>query len=420
MKIVHLSLEDSFGAGRAAIRISNAVSKTGVDSSVRVLNKNEMADSYALGLSRTDRLKVMAYDRFNHMLLNKYPEHGYFHVDKYGIDLTKYPEIRNADLLHFHWINEGIWSRSFVQSLISLNKPIVWTMHDMWPFTGGCHYDDGCGKYKGSCTECPVLCSQKRNDDARKAQKLKQGWMEKLNVQLVGCSHWITDQANESDICSGIKRKAVCIPNPADERAFQLYDKALCKKLLEINESKKLVLFGAVNAASDQRKGAGYLLKAIEMLDPKKYILGIFGSKEVDLGTKQFEIVNFGRISDDFHLSLIYNAADVFVAPSMQENLANTVMESLTCGTPVAAFDVGGMPDMIVHGENGYLAKPFEISDLSKGIEFAGNISGTREAIRQLTLEKFSEDRIGKAYLEVYKRLVEAKESHQEKLVRYK
>ena len=329
MKIVHLSLEDSFGAGRAAIRISNAVSKTGVDSSVRVLNKNEMADSYALGLSRTDRLKVMMYDRLNHMLLNQYPEHGYFHVDKYGIDLTKYPEIRNAEILHFHWINEGIWSGAFVRSLISLNKPIVWTMHDMWPFTGGCHYDGGCGKYKLSCTKCPVLCSQKRNDAALKAQKLKQGWMEKLNIQLVGCSQWITDRANESSICSGIKRKAMCIPNPADAKAFQLYDRALCKKLLAINESKKLVLFGAVNAASDQRKGAEYLLEAIKMLDPGKYVLGIFGSKEADLGTEQFEIVNFGRINDDLHLALIYNAADVFVAPSMQENLANTVMESL-------------------------------------------------------------------------------------------
>lgn len=406
MKIIHLSLEDSFGAGRAAIRISNAVRKTGIDSAVYVLNKNEMADSYALELNRTNRMKVMLYDRINHMLLNKYPEHGYFHMDQYGIDFTKYPEIRDADILHFHWINEGIWSKAFVQSLIRLNKPIVWTMHDMWAFTGGCHYDDNCKKYKTKCTECPVLCSRKKNDDAFKAQKMKRSWMEKLNIQLVGCSQWITKQANESYICSGMKNKAVCIPNPTNAQVFKIYDKLLCKRLLEINEKKKLVLFGAVNAASDKRKGAGYLLEAINMLNPKEYVLGIFGSKDVDLGTEQFEIINFGRVSDDFHLALIYNAADVFVAPSMQENLANTVMESLTCGTPVVAFDIGGMPDMIIHGVNGYLVKPFGTSELARGIEETAALPQTKEAVRQSVLERFSEKIVGAKYLEVYEKIL--------------
>lgn len=405
MKIVHLSLEDSFGAGRAAIRISNAVRKTGTESSVYVLNKNEMADSNALGLKRMDRFKVMMCDRINHLLLERYPEHGYFHVDRYGIDLTKYEVIRNADILHLHWINEGIWSDKFIRSLIRLNKPIVWTMHDMWSFTGGCHYDDYCERYKTQCSECPVLCSEKRKDEAFTAQNRKRSRMEQLNIQLVGCSRWITEQANESSVCSGIKRKAVCIPNPADARTFKLYDRALCKKLLEVNPDKKLILFGAVNAASDKRKGAEYLLEAIKMLDPKEYILGIFGSKDVALGTEQFEIVNFGRISDDFHLSLIYNAADVFVAPSMQENLANTVMESLTCGTPVAAFDIGGMPDMIIHGENGYLAEPFDTSELAKAIQRAAVLPKTKETIRRSVLERFSDAITGNAYLEIYKRI---------------
>ena len=148
MKIVHLSLEDSFGAGRAALRINRAVNKAGVDSAVYVLNKSEMADSYAINLSRAERLKNMVYDRMNHMLLNKYEEHGYFHVDRYGIDFMKNPVVAEADILHFHWINEGIWSRKFVKSLIKTQKPIVWTMHDMWTFTGGCHYDEFCGNYK--------------------------------------------------------------------------------------------------------------------------------------------------------------------------------------------------------------------------------------------------------------------------------
>ena len=407
MKIVHLSLEDSFGAGRAAVRINYAVSRMGADSAVYVLNKNEMADSYAIGLKRFDRLKVMVYDRLNHMLLNKYGEHGYFHVDRLGIDLTKYPEIADADILHFHWVNEGIWSQSFVRSLIKLQKPIVWTMHDMWTFTGGCHYDDFCEKYKSQCTACKVLGSAKSQDDAAKAQRNKKKNLEKLNIQLVGCSQWITRQANESTIGSTMKRKAVCIPNPTNDKIFKLYDKSLCKQLLEINPDKKLVLFGAVNAASDRRKGAHYIIEAIKKLDPEKYVLGVFGSKTVDLGIESFEVVNFGRISDDFHLALINNAADVFVAPSMQENLANTVMESLTCGTPVVSFDIGGMPDMIIHGKNGYLAKAFEISDLAEGIKNVTTHLSDREKIRRTMIERFSEEIIGAAYLNLYESILE-------------
>ena len=409
MKIVHLSLEDSFGAGRAAIRINQAVCKNGGDSSVYVLNKNEMADSCAIPLKRSDRLKVLLYDRINHMLLKKYGDHGYFHVDRYGINLMKYPEIAEADLLHFHWVNEGIWSKDFVRALIETGKPIVWTMHDMWTFTGGCHYDDFCGKYKNQCTACKVLGSTRKKDDAKKAQRRKKDVLSKLNIQLVGCSQWITDQANESMIGSGLRRKTVCIPNPTNENVFKIYDKELCKNLLEVNPKKEMILFGAVNAASDRRKGAQYLIDALKRLDPKRYVLGVFGSQEVDLGIHNFEIVNFGRISDDFHLALIYNAADVFVAPSMQENLANTVMESLTCGTPVVAFDIGGMPDMILHGENGYLAKAFEVSDLEKGIKAAVCIAGKREEIRQSVIDRFSERKVGIAYLNLYNEILNKK-----------
>lgn len=406
MKVVHLSLEDSFGAGRAAIRISNAIQKTGIDSSVCVLNKNEMADSYAIGLRRLDRLKVMLYDRFNHMLLNKYPERGYFHVDQYGIDLSKYPEIQNADILHFHWINEGIWSEKFIKSLIKLNKPIVWTMHDMWTFTGGCHYDDFCGKYKDGCSMCPVLKSKKEKDEAFHAQQKKSSYLAQLRIQLVGCSNWITEQANESLVGKRLNYKPICILNPTNAAAFKLYEKELCKQLLEIKTDKKLILFGAVNAASDKRKGAKYLIEALKKLNPEEYILGIFGSKDVDLDLEQFEYKNFGRVNDDLHLALIYNAADVFVAPSLQENLANTVMESLTCGTPVVAFEIGGMPDMISHGENGYLAKPYESADLAKGIEEAVALLNKRESIRQKTLECFSEETIGETYVKAYEAIL--------------
>lgn len=407
MKIVHLSLEDSFGAGRAAVRISKAVSRMGEDSSVWVLQKNEMADSSPLALSRLERIMVPVCDRINHMLLDRYPEHGYFHVDRYGIDLTKYEVIQEADIVHFHWVNEGIWSEKLIRSLIRLNKPVVWTMHDMWAFTGGCHYDDSCGKYKTGCGNCPVLGSAKAKDESFAAVGKKRKWLEQLNIRLVGCSRWITGEANLSAVCSGMKNRAVCIPNSADEQGFQLYDQEMCRKILGVPQNKKMILFGAVNAASDKRKGGDYLLEALRMLDPEKYVLGIFGSKEVNLGLEGFEIINFGRLSDDLHLSLIYNAADVFVAPSVQENLANTVMEALTCGTPAVAFDIGGMSDMILPGENGYLAKPFDVTELARGIEDMAALQRSKEEIRKTVSERFSLEKVGEAYRAVYEELLQ-------------
>ena len=135
-------------------------------------------------------------------------------------------------------------------------------------------------------------------------------------------------------------------------------------------------------------------------------MLGVFGSKNVAMGLDEFEIINFGRISDDFHLSLIYNAADVFVAPSLQENLANTVMESLTCGTPVVAFNIGGMSDMILHMKNGYLVKAFDVIDLARGIENATELSKEKEKICKTMSERFSEEQVGNAYLDIYKSLL--------------
>lgn len=409
MKIVHISLEDSFGAGRAAIRISNAIKKQGVDSKVYVLRKNEMADSYIIKLGRVQKIAMNLLTRVNQILLKKYPQRGYFHKDTYGINLMKNEEIRSADIIHFHWINDGIWSDSFIKGILKLKKPVVWTMHDMWTFTGGCHYDEFCGKYRGHCGNCKVLASNKKRDISYRSQTRKKLFLSKMNIQLVGCSNWITKQANESYIGGSLKKRAICIPNPTDVQHFKIYDRELCRRMLDINTQKKLILFGAVNAASDERKGAKYILEAIKQLDSSKYMLGVFGSKNVAMGLDEFEIINFGRISDDFHLSLIYNAADVFVAPSLQENLANTVMESLTCGTPVVAFNIGGMSDMILHMKNGYLVKAFDVIDLAHGIENVTELSKEKVEIRKTMSERFSEEQVGNAYLEMYKQILNGK-----------
>lgn len=400
MKIVHLVTADMYGAGRAALRVSHALQKEGMDSKVCTLFKSNSSDSVQVALSLSKRCRRIFAQKKQTLLLEKYKEHGYYHLTTGGMDLSSEPMIQQADVIHLHWINDGIWSTGFLKSLIKLNKPIVWTLHDMWPFTGGCHYDEFCQKYKNGCGACKVLKSSDRADASAKELAWKKKYFGKLKLQFIGCSQWITEEANKSDVLAGMKNTCITIPNPISTEVFKNYDRNMCRELLGISTKKKIILFGAMSATSDKRKGYEYLSRAIERLDKEAYMLGIFGSNCVEDTFAGFEAKNLGIISDDLHLALLYNAADVFVAPSVQENLANTVMEALACGTPVAAFQIGGMSDMIQHGKNGYLAKPYDITDLANGIcrcceeEALHGVKG---------MEKFSERVVAQKYIEVYR-----------------
>lgn len=410
MNVIHLVTEDNYGAGRAAIRISDALKKAGVCSEVYVLYKNNMTNSQCISMTTNKRIINKIFIRLNQGRVNRNLKNGFFHAEKWGIDFIQNDAIKNADILHFHWINNGIWSRRFAKAVKKSGKPIVWTMHDMWPFTGGCHYDNFCGKYTELCTGCPMLKGEQKNGLSTKEQKFKADYLSKANIQLVGCSKWITNEANSSMVAQHMLHSCVNVPNPINTEIFRIYDKVVCREILNINSNKKMILFGAVSATSDERKGYQYLKNAIKRMNPEEYVLGIFGtsgkhSYEEELS--DFEVYDLGYINDDMHLALMYNAADVFVAPSIQENLANTVMESLACGTPVAAFEIGGMPDMIVHLYNGYLAKPYETEELSRGIEFCCNMELPRAEIVKYVKENFSEAVVSEKYQEIYHRLLQ-------------
>lgn len=406
MNVLHLSIEDSLGAGRAAVRINNALTNNGIDSNLAVIQKSNMTNSLKIELKTHDRVMLKLMQKANLRMVNRYGEHGLFHSEKFGIDFTKLDIVKNADILHFHWINGGIWSDVFAKGLLNLNKPVVWTLHDMWPFTGGCHYDAFCGRYKKQCGCCPILNSSNESDLSSQEQKFKKKIYDKLNIRFVGCSQWITDSASSSIVCRDHKHPCVCIPNPIDNSVFNIKDKGICRELLGITTSKKLILFGAISSVSDERKGYKYLHEAIKGLDPEQYMLGVFGANSLSKDFNEFETECFGFINDDLHLSLLYNAADVFVAPSIQENLANTVMESMACGTPVVAFDIGGMKDMITHLSSGYLVQPYNVKELRNGIEQVCANRLNRNAISNSVMIKFSEEKVAKQYMDVYMNMI--------------
>ena len=400
-KVTHLVISDLLGAGRAALRISEAVKTAGYDSEVWVLNPGPLKAAKSIALSEKGKLGRMVTKKCNDLEMKGYAMPGYFHSDKYAVSYKDMPMIQSADLIHVHWINEGIYSDHFLKDM---NRPLVWTLHDMWPFTGGCHYTGDCRRFTGQCGICPCLGSAKASDLSSKGQQRRIQEYKNAALQFVGCSQWISEEANASRILRESGKTCIAIPNPIETRWFHARDKEDCRNLLGIQTKKKLILTGSINLR-DQRKGASFLLEALGHLDPETYALCTFGNPE-GFDTGSVETITFGNVFDDLHLSLIYSACDLFCAPSVQENLANTVMESLACGTPAVAFEIGGMPDMIHPGFNGQLAQPFDVLSLANAIDETASRGYDALAIAKDTSERFGLEAIGKRYDSVYQKML--------------
>lgn len=330
-----------------------------------------------------------------------------------GFNMSMRRSIRSADIIHLHWFNQGMLSLKGMKKLLKLGKPIVWTMHDMWAFTGGCHYSFECDNYTSECGYCPMLNNPAKYDLSNRVLKKKLSLYQKYPIQFVTCSQWLGSMAQESSLLSG--QSVTSIPNPIDSSQFKPEDKAESKKALEIPEDKITILFGAANI-NDKRKGFKYLENALRKLkfsNPllvQKFMLIVFGNTDINhLRNIPVPVKSLGFMKNP---ELAYNAADVFVLPSLEDNLPNTIMEALACGTPCVAFDVGGIPEMVDHKQNGYLAEYKSNDDLAKGIKWITQDADTeliRENARKKVLDSFGEDIVAKRYIELYKKILDEK-----------
>lgn len=312
----------------------------------------------------------------------------------------------DPDLVHLFWVTAGFMRP---ESLSRLGKPLVWTLHDMWPFTGGCHYDDECGKYQDSCGACPQLGSTVEGDLSRRLWQRKRRAWERVDITIVATSHWLAKCARASALFS--RYRIEVIPNCIDTLTYRPMQKTEARKALGLPLDKQLILLSAFGATTDARKGYQHLVPAIQELakdgwgsDTELVVLGAPRPSEPNvLGIGATYIPH---LSDEASQVLLYSACDVLVAPSTQENLSNTVLESLTCGTPVVAFDIGGMPDLIQHGSNGYLAKPFKPDDLAAGIAWTlKELSRTDMLSRQAregAVSRFGYETIAEQYNRLY------------------
>jgi glycosyltransferase involved in cell wall biosynthesis len=314
----------------------------------------------------------------------------------------------NPDVVHLHWIAGGMLR---VEDLTKIRAPIVWSLHDMWAFTGGCHYDAKCENYKKSCGKCPVLGSNSQKDLSRKVWLRKYASFSRLpKVTVIGLSKWLADCASSSSL---FKNKTVInLPNPINSKTFAPFDKAKARELLSLSHEKKIIVFGAMGATSDPNKGFRELSHALALL-PSDLELVIFGSSrpQTPQGFRQ-KSHYLGRLYDDLSLRVLYSAADAVVVPSRLENLSNTIMEAMSCGKPVAGFAVGGNADLIDHLKTGYLAKPNDSQDLANGINWIlqhEHPDLLAQAVRGKILRVFDSKVVAPKYVEVYQQAMRQK-----------
>lgn len=411
MKILHISGQShKTGAGRGALWLHEGLLAQNVDSNI-LFQKSKLQ---AQGVSTVHNGPLGALHRSlkarsDAKPLRQYPDRtSAFSVGHAGNDLRKHPLYKAADLIHLHWINRGMLS---IKQIGLIDKPLVWTLRDMWPVTGGCHYDMGCGLYKTQCAMCPVLGSGETPDLSSRQQAAKQSTWSSSPMHLVSISHWLDECTRQSTVFrEHDKVRFSVIPNGVDVEQFFPEDKLSARAALNLPADERVILVGAQNL-SDEHKGFGQFLSCLEYLE-QPCVVAVFGQLQSEVsGRLPASHKSLGFINSNDTLRLAYSAADVFVAPSLQEAFGKTLVESLACGTPVVCFNTTGPRDIIEHKVHGYRADAESAESLAHGIDWLGSQS-TEEAryisaaCRDRAVSTYGIDVIAHQYIDLYENVL--------------
>lgn len=412
MKILILSTYDlEGGAAIAATRLMQALSKNGHQVKMLVASKtsNNINVEQASSVFRNKTQKVhLAIEKGLFLFQEKNKSIRFqFSTAISGFSIHENPLVEWADIIHIHWTLQGFLSLKEISNLQKLGKPIVWTLHDMWAFTGGCHYAGDCDHFLKECGYCPYLKRPSQKDLSSKIYQKKKSIYN--NFQIVTCSQWLGKVAKTSSLLKDFDIEAIA--NPIDTNLFlPSKNRKKLKLLLNLDPSKSYILFGA-SSLKDQRKGLHYFLEAMKLYRQSHSNLPsiiLYGSQNHDVKIDGFEIIHSGFLSQN-ELIAYYQASDIYVITSLEDNLPNTVMEAIACGLPVLSFETGGIPEMVQHLQSGYIAKYKSIEDICNGLDVllhSADLNQMSQNARNYCLENFSEKVIAEKYTKKYQSLL--------------
>ena len=397
--------ERTGGAAVAANRLMRALNNNGVKAKMLVRDK-ESDNLTVVGLPNSpllywhflwERLVIFSRLHFSRKHL--------FEIDiaNAGSDITQLREFQEADVIHLHWINQGMLSLNGIRKILRSGKPVVWTMHDIWPATGICHLTLGCHYFVNRCANCKYLPGGgSGNDLASRIWQKKQQMLADENIYYVVCSRWLESEAKSSALLKG--QKITSIPNPIDTHIYKKCNKEEARQRLGLPFDKKLILF-ASQRVTNENKGMSYLIEALANCQTSCEIVILGGHAEEVVSQLPMKAYPLGYVNDEQRIVDVYNAADVFVLPSLSENLPNTIMEAMACGVPCVAFKVGGIPEEIDHLKNGYVAAYRDANDLAKGIMWvlqeADYESLSQQAVHKV-MQCYPQQSVALKYLDVY------------------
>ncbi len=337
-----------------------------------------------------------------------------FSLANFGKNIAQHPLVQQADIINPHWINQGFLSLRNLRQLAALGKPLVWNIHDMWAFTGGCHYSGECTNYLRACGDCPFVKNPGPADLSHRVwQRKSQQFPE--NLHIVASSDWLAECARSSSLLRD--RPVHSIPIPVDTQVFTPATPERRQQFREahgIAPGKIILLFVAIKV-SETRKGFQYLKAALDRLrvehpalDLEVVVLG--NSDPAIAEALPYPVHALGMVREAARMAQVYAAADVFVIPSLEDNLPNTVLESLACGTPVAGFDTGGIPQMVGHQREGFIAPRADSAALADGIRWVVQgpvpLAALRQAARQKAETHYANSVVAKQYLRLYEDLL--------------
>ena len=400
MNVLLVSTSERSGGGAiAARRLMEALNKNGVKAKMMVRDKqSDAATVYRVGNKVPKLLERLA------ILPHVSPKGGWggfrsrmwqADIANVGIDITRTQEFREADVIHLHWVCQGMLSLDGIERIMNSGKRVVWTLHDEWPYLGVCHYRGECNE--SECRRCPIFCGSLPHNIYLRKRSIYQRW----HPTFVGCSQWMTNQAQRALPSERVVHINNCIPSDL----FHPTDMQQARQALSLPQDKRLLLFCSQNV-TDERKGMTYLIEAIKALPqgesgegtPHLVIVGK-NAEQIPL-PDGIQATCFGSVGEQM-MPQLYNAVDVFLTPSLQDNLPNTIAEAMSCGTPCVGFDVGGIPEMIDHQENGYVARYRDAADLAAGIRFVLS-HDLRTAAHSKAAAAYNETEVAQAYINLY------------------